>query len=50
MIGDAKDAEKFELEEPVSIKKFDDNDEEAQKALRRLNQIAIVGFWKVDTN
>ena len=47
MIGDMKDAEVIELENLSPAKKFAISDE-ARKALRRLNQVAIIGFWKVD--
>ena len=49
VMGNPNDAEPIELEQPVSTKKFE-TDERALEALQRKNQVAIVGFWRVDEN
>ena len=55
MGGNENDADHIELGKPVSTEKFPESAvqeearyKEALEDLRNRNQVAIVGFWKVD--
>ena len=47
LIDNAKDAEIIELDEPNSTEKYITDSKAFDSALKRKNQVAVIGFWRV---